>query len=83
MLVSLAVQLEICLQVGFIGTEFADEMCVQHCEYLALASPRSVDAQMVAQSFERVGREIVADAALIKMVGILIRGFRRRLHAVR
>lgn len=43
MFVSLAMQLEICFQVGFIGTELADEVCIRHCKYVALAGPRSID----------------------------------------
>lgn len=67
MLVRLAVQLEVRLQVGFVGTKFADEVAGYQGKDLALARPRSVHSKVVAQSFQRVRPEIIADTALVQM----------------
>lgn len=80
--VRLAVQLEIRLQVGFIGTKFADEVASDQGEDLALSRPRPVHGQVVAKGLQRIGGKIVAHAAVIEMRGVRVRWFRRWVHTV-
>lgn len=80
--VRLAVQLEIRLQVGFIGTKFADEVASDQGEDLALSRPRPVHGQVVAEGLQRIGGKIVAHAAMIEMRGVRVRWFRRWVHTV-
>lgn len=81
-LVRLAVQLEIRLQVGFIGTKFADEVAGDQGEDLALSRSRPVNGQVVAEGLQRIGGKIVAHAAVVEMRGVRIRRFGWRVHTV-
>ena len=82
-LVGFAVKLEVGLEVGLVGTEFADKVASHQRQDLALARSRSVDGQMVAESLQRIGGEAVAHAAVIEMRRIGIGRLRRWIHAVR
>lgn len=82
MLVGLAVQLKVRLEIRLVGTKFADKVSLQDREDLVLAGLCPVGRQVMTNRVQAVRGVIIAHATVVQMSWVRVRRFRGRLHAI-